>query len=325
MLRRQMLRPQSRDKGDVARTTSANRPPEAVGGPDGPASQASPYNWSLAMSIALTVSTVLKDHVTLETEGIDRIYLNAYVPQLQHEGGVVGFFRRHRGALVVSSALMAPISAAFVRAVEEFVAAHHLPLITFRKGERKDDIAARYRARFPGPDGVLFVGKAQERLTTYRTQKRRNPETGKPYPWIYRTTAMVNHYYFYLMDDDFGPLFIKFCRLLPLCQAKVCLNGHEYVKRQLTQSAGSRSRRWITGYSPVPTRRALQAICDVARPPEDRAHGSPVAASVAASLHRTRSGSRLSVRPVGLAGGMLPDPGPGSSANGAALFRDGHP
>jgi hypothetical protein len=35
--------------------------------------------------------------------------------------------------------------------------------------------------------------------------------TGAPYPWIVTTTAMVNHYYFYGVDDDFGPFFLKFC------------------------------------------------------------------------------------------------------------------
>ncbi|HLJ59223.1 MAG TPA: hypothetical protein VKZ50_05775 [bacterium] len=98
------------------------------------------------MSIALTVSTILKDHVTLETEGIARIYLNAYAPQLQNEGGVVGFFRRHRGALVVSSALMAPISAAFVRAIEQFVADEHPRWSRSGKGSAKT-IAPRGTAR----------------------------------------------------------------------------------------------------------------------------------------------------------------------------------
>jgi hypothetical protein len=59
------------------------------------------------MSIALTVADILRDHITLETESIDRLYLNAYVPQLQSEGGVVHFFRQHRGMPFVSSALMA--------------------------------------------------------------------------------------------------------------------------------------------------------------------------------------------------------------------------
>ena len=57
---------------------------------------------------------------------------------------------------------------------------------------------------------------------------------GKTYPWIIRSTAMVNHYYVYILDRDFGPLFIKFCSYFPY-PAKLCLNGHEWLKRQLTQ------------------------------------------------------------------------------------------
>jgi hypothetical protein len=45
---------------------------------------------------------------------------------------------------------------------------------------------------------------------------------------------MVNHYYFYAVDRDFGPFFLKFCSYFPY-NAKLCLNGHEYLKRQLTQ------------------------------------------------------------------------------------------
>ena len=47
---------------------------------------------------------------------------------------------------------------------------------------------------------------------------------------------MVNHYYVYFVDKDFGPLFIKFCSYFPYA-AKRCLNGHEWLKRQLTQRA----------------------------------------------------------------------------------------
>ena len=45
---------------------------------------------------------------------------------------------------------------------------------------------------------------------------------------------MVNHYYFYCIDEDFGPFFLKFCTYFPY-NAKLCLNGHEYVKRQLAK------------------------------------------------------------------------------------------
>ncbi|MFL6451665.1 MAG: hypothetical protein ACJ746_28905, partial [Bryobacteraceae bacterium] len=70
------------------------------------------------MSVSRSVAEVLADHVTLEVEGIDRMYLNVYVPGLQREQGVVGFFRFHRGHQFVSSALMDPMSKAFVTALE---------------------------------------------------------------------------------------------------------------------------------------------------------------------------------------------------------------
>ena len=50
---------------------------------------------------------------------------------------------------------------------------------------------------------------------------------------------------------DFGPFFLKFCTYFPY-NAKLCINGHEYVKRQLARK-GSPSRRWIMASSPAPT------------------------------------------------------------------------
>jgi hypothetical protein len=186
------------------------------------------------MSIPTSVASVLRDHVTLEVECIDRMYLNVYVRQLQRELGVVGFLKHHRGHLFASSALLAPITDLFVKSIETYVGANGIPLITFAKGQRKDDIAAGYLAEFSQTQGVLFVGKAQEKTPVFRTEKRRNPQTGQPYPWIVRSTAMVNHYYFYCVDEEFGPFFLKFCSYFPY-NAKLCLNGHEYLKRQLAK------------------------------------------------------------------------------------------
>jgi hypothetical protein len=186
------------------------------------------------MSVPRTVAEVMRDHVTLEVEGIDRMYLNVYVPQLQRELGVVGFLRYHRGHLFASSALLAPISDAFIKAIETFAHENAIEVLPFAKGQRKDDVAAEHLADFDQSEGVLFVGKAQEKTPVFRTEKRKNPTTGQGYPWIVRSTAMVNHYYFYCVDEDFGPFFLKFCSYFPY-NAKLCLNGHEYLKRQLAK------------------------------------------------------------------------------------------
>jgi hypothetical protein len=186
------------------------------------------------MTLPRSAANVLRDHVTLEVEGIDRMYLNVDQPRLQTDRGVAAFFRFHRGETFASSALMAPMSTALIAAVDRFVEQEQVPLITFAKGQRKDDIALEYQSQFGGTEGILFVGKAPEKTPVVRTEKRRNPDTGRAYPWIVRSTAMVNHYYFYGIDEDFGPFFLKFCTDFPY-NAKLCINGHEYVKRPLAQ------------------------------------------------------------------------------------------
>jgi len=186
------------------------------------------------MSVARRVSEILDEHVTLTIEGIDRMYLNGYIPRLQSPEGVAAFFRFHRGYKFASSALMDPISKAFIAAIEDFASAEQIPLITFRKGERKDDIAAAMRKGFVADEGVMFIGKAQEKSSVFRTEKRTNPKTGHKYPWIVRGSALVNQYYFYIVDRDFGPLFIKFGSYFPYT-AKLCINGHEWLKQQLEQ------------------------------------------------------------------------------------------
>jgi len=177
------------------------------------------------------LAEILRDHVRLELEGIDRMYLNGYVPSLQTGAGFAYFVREQLGYPIASTAMIAPMSRAFVERIEQFVAEQGLDLVSFRKGERKDDVAQAYVKEFEGEEGVLFVGKAQEKASVFRTEKRTN-EAAVKYPWVIRSTALVNHYYFYILDRDFGPLFIKFCAYFPYA-VKVCLNGHEWLKRQL--------------------------------------------------------------------------------------------
>ena len=212
------------------------------------------------MSLPRSVAEVLKSHVTLEVEGIDRMYLNVYQPRLQTDRGVASFFRFHRGELFASSALMNPMSKSFIAAVDRFVRREQVPLITFTKGQRKDDVTQEYRSRFSKSEGIVVVGKAQEKTPVFRTEKRRNPETGRTYPWIVRTTAMVNHYYFYGIDEDFGPFFLKFCTYFPY-NAKLCINGHEYVKRQLAKE-GIVFEALDNGILKCADPRRLQQLCD---------------------------------------------------------------
>ena len=118
----------------------------------------------------------------IQTESIDRMYLNVYQPSLQIEQGAAVFFRRHRGEVFATAHVMAKMTRVFITNIERFVDQHGLPLVKFEKGLRKEDVFHEHLANFDRPEGIVFVGKAQEKATVFRTVKRRCPQTGRTFP-----------------------------------------------------------------------------------------------------------------------------------------------
>ena len=126
---------------------------------------------------------------------------------MQHGAGVAAFFVGHRGHRFASSALMAPMTAAFTADIDHFIAARGLDLVRFAKGQRKDDVTREYLRRAGRDDGgvqVLFAGVAQEKHRVFRTSKRRTRSPG-PLPVAVPGAGVVNQYYFYCVDEEFGP------------------------------------------------------------------------------------------------------------------------
>jgi hypothetical protein len=212
------------------------------------------------MTVARSVADVLDDHVVFEVESIDRMYLNVWQPRLAYGGGVQGFFVGHRGYHYASTALMDPMTKTFVADIHGFVAARGLQLVGFAKGQRKDDLAQQFLGKFTQDEGVLFVGRAQEKAGVWHTQRRYNPATGGSYAWLVRSTAFINFFYFYCVDADFGPFFLKFGTYFPYT-AKLCINGNEWAKRQAAK-ARIRFTPLDNGFAACDDVPAVQRICD---------------------------------------------------------------
>lgn len=184
-------------------------------------------------TVTPSVAELQRKHVVLELECLDRMYLNAYVPKLTSAAGVAGFFRGYLGHRFASTKDAAAMTDRFVTAIRDFLQRHDVPLVRFHKGQRKDEVFQQRLQRFTAAEGVVFVGVAQEKVRIPRTTRKLTPGGGT-IPWIIYSTAMVNVYYFYCRDRDFGPFFLKFGSYFPY-GAKLCLNGHEYLKCQLAQ------------------------------------------------------------------------------------------
>lgn len=204
------------------------------------------------------VAEIIREHVTLEVKCVDRLYLNAYVPRLQSEGGVVGFLLHARGQTIPSPAGFGQITEAFKGRLRTWCQGKGIPWIEFKKGERKDEVVQPYRDRFTAPSGVVLVGVAQERAKAWTATKQ---VRGRHVHFTYRWKSVcVNHYYIYVIDPEWGPAFIKVCGYAPYA-LKLCLNGHEWAKRQLRRrriAFTALDNGFLTCADPA----ALQAVCD---------------------------------------------------------------
>ena len=211
------------------------------------------------MNLTPSIAQLQQDHVRMELECIDRMYLNAYIPKLTSAPGVAAFFRGYLGNRFASTKSAAPMTDAFITRIRDFIHEGDIPMVRFKKGQRKDDVFKEHLRCFKAKEGVVFVGIAQEKNRVPRTVRKHFGEGGT-IPWIDYTTAMVNVYYFYCVDKDFGPFFIKFCSYFPYF-AKLCLNGHEYLKCQLAQR-GIGFQALDNGLLSCEDIAAAQRICD---------------------------------------------------------------
>lgn len=211
-----------------------------------------------------TVESLLKDNVTLKVECIDRLYLNAYVPRLQRPQNLWWFLHEHRRCPVISPVLVKRLTDDFVRKIDRFAKTNEVPVVHFEKGVCKEAIAQNKLEVFEQDEGVVLIGVAQERISSFRSYQKDKGQSRRPgqppcYAF-YRGSVHVNQYYFYILDRDFGLCFIKFSSYVPFT-SRVWVNGHEWAKRQLAQQ-GIEYEALDNGFFACDDPEALQKTCD---------------------------------------------------------------
>jgi hypothetical protein len=207
--------------------------------------------------------TLLRDRVTLQYRSIDRIFLQAYVPKLQSVGQVCTFLRWQRKFKIPSSAAFGQIGAAYVKAIHGFAEEHKIPVVHFKKGEDKEEIARPYleAAARDGTERVVLIGIAQEKASAWHSWPRKGQEKWRhPHMDWGRHMVFVHHFYFYLWDSEWGGTFWKTNAYAPF-PIWLWLNGHEWAKRQL-KHAGIPYEALDNGFRSCENAAVLQKICD---------------------------------------------------------------
>ncbi len=173
------------------------------------------------MTLPRTVADVLSEHVSFEVECIDRMYLNVYVPQLQYATGLVSYIHHQLGKPVASTAALAPVSEALPGRCGRLRPAAGSRGWTSPGGSARTTWPRSTWRASPEPRACCSSAGRRRRFPLFRTRKRRRAD-GSSYPWIAAETGVVNQYYVYCVDEDFGPFFLKFCSYFPVRHEAPC-------------------------------------------------------------------------------------------------------
>jgi len=75
-----------------------------------------------------SIPELLKDHVTLEVECLDRLYLNGYIGSLATPGGLVSFLREQLGKPIPSPVVLGQVTEKFRESVKELAEREEIPV-----------------------------------------------------------------------------------------------------------------------------------------------------------------------------------------------------
>ena len=104
-----------------------------------------------------------------------------------------------------------------------------------------------------------MLGVAQEKAWAWRGW-RDGGHDAHPHFEFARQAVFVNHHYWYILDPEWGPSFVKTNAYAPY-PVWVYLNGHEWAKRQAT-TAGIDFEPLDNGFRACDQAERLAAICD---------------------------------------------------------------
>ena len=208
-----------------------------------------------------TISSLLADHVSLQVRSVDRILLAGYVPALQCEGLLVKFLNARVGGTIPSPVILGKIGEAYVKAVNAFAESEGIPVVRFTKDLVKEDVARplMQAAEREGRSGVVMLGVAQEKAFAWRGW-RDGGHDAHPHFAFGRQAVFVNHFYWYILDREWGPSFVKANAYAPY-PTSIYLNGHEWAKRHAARE-GIGFTPLDNGFASCEDPETLAGICD---------------------------------------------------------------
>jgi len=178
-----------------------------------------------------TLAEACSTAIAFAYRSIDRLILNVYIPTLQTPGAMAIFLRQVCKKPILSNVVFKGLTDRFVAQVRPFAQAQRVP-ITYVKGRMRPGLIGQRllrRAARRGRWGVVAIVVHQESARVFASVHA----GGRPTNFrIKEDRRLVNHYYFYLRDRDFGDGFVRISSYPPF-QMRLWWNAHGYLAAQL--------------------------------------------------------------------------------------------
>jgi hypothetical protein len=178
-----------------------------------------------------TLAEVCGSAVAFTYRSIDRLILNAYIPTLQMPGAMVTFLREVCGKPILSPVVFKALTDRFVGAVHAFSETHRIPVLHATGGTKPGEVAQRAlrTAARANRWGIIAVVVHQESARVFTSRHAGGRRTNF---WVREERRLVNHYYFYVRDREYGDGFVGISSYAPF-QTRIWLNAHGYLTAQL--------------------------------------------------------------------------------------------
>jgi hypothetical protein len=197
------------------------------------------------------------DSIRFAYRCFDRILLNGLIQPFQQPERVVGFFNAYRDLYPVSKAVLRDIAAQYQHWVTARAAQWGATVVKAPPEQRRDRFVDPYFRR-ADPDQVVVILKARE-------PARILVAIGKDDRWhLQYDRRWVDQYNFYLLDREWGRMFVRVCPYFPF-SARVCLNQHHWLTNRL-RSEGLTCRQCGNAFLPCSHPTRLQELADALTP-----------------------------------------------------------
>jgi hypothetical protein len=190
---------------------------------------------------------------------VDRVVLNGYFRMGHSPGGFRTWWRALKGSeQTLDNAHLMRMAGRFSRRIHAYAKANAIPVVHCQVGQRKHELAEEYLQKTKITQGLflILVGRAPAPVWEIRPSGHIQARRSMP---------SLNHYFFHILDPEWGHLTIKLSGHPPF-PAQVILNGHEWVACQARQAAIS-FKKHSNSFTEISDAAGLAQIADTLSAP----------------------------------------------------------